>query len=438
MLQNLITGIQGIVDHTMVGHYVGYTGNAAIGVSWQIFLVVVVFVSSLYAGMGILVARFVGAGDPRKVARVVYQAFLTAVLLIAVFFAPIGFFLTPKLLSMVNAVPEVQVEAVNYLRLLFVFSFGIMIFFMLGGALRAAGDAKTPLRLGLMMTVLNIILNVIFIPGLGPIPAMGTAGAALGSVTAATIVGLYGLYLLFTGRLVIRLTRDMSFKPDWRIIGLLLRFGMPTGLQGVVMNLGGIFLIRFVGSLQHSAEAQAAYTVGYVELFAVVTWTALSLLNATSVITGQSLGAGNLERARRVPRVAATMGVVLVGFLGILFLTIPRLLFAAFGMENEEAVRLGVELLAYLSVSGLFLTTALSYTGALQGSGDTRSPLYISIVSQLVIPLGYCAVVQAYYGLTSTDIWTAIVVGHLIRCLLSVARFHQEKWTAIKVDLQET
>ncbi|MFS8638928.1 MAG: MATE family efflux transporter, partial [Gemmatimonadota bacterium] len=78
MLHNLIGGLQGMVDHAMVGHFVGYTGNAAIGVSLQIFLVVVVFISSLYTGMGVLVARFAGAGDEEKVNRTVYQAFITS------------------------------------------------------------------------------------------------------------------------------------------------------------------------------------------------------------------------------------------------------------------------------------------------------------------------------------------------------------------------
>src|SRR5262249_45723167 len=74
MLQNVIAGLQGIIDHVMVGHFVGYTANAAIGVSWQIMLVVIVFISSLFTGMAVLVARFAGANEPEKVNRVVYQA----------------------------------------------------------------------------------------------------------------------------------------------------------------------------------------------------------------------------------------------------------------------------------------------------------------------------------------------------------------------------
>ena len=136
MLQNVIGGFQGIVDHAMVGNYVGYTGNAAIGVSWQIFLVVMVFISSLFTGMGVLVARFAGANDSEKVNRTVYQAFITAAFVAVGILAPIGYFLAPTLLNLVNATPEVAAEALPYIRIMFLFSFGLMVFFMLGGALR--------------------------------------------------------------------------------------------------------------------------------------------------------------------------------------------------------------------------------------------------------------------------------------------------------------
>ena len=180
MLQNAIGGIQGLIDHAMVGHFVGYAGNAAIGVSWQIFLVVYVFMASLFTGMGVLVARFVGKNEPAIVTRVVVQAFLTAAFLALCVLAPLGYVLAPSLLDLVHASAEVRAEALPYIRTMFLFGFGVMVFFMMGGALRAAGDARTPLRLGIWMTVLNVALNVVLIPGLGPVPAFGTLGAALG------------------------------------------------------------------------------------------------------------------------------------------------------------------------------------------------------------------------------------------------------------------
>src|SRR5204862_4233454 len=95
MLTNAIGGLQGMVDHVLVGNLVGYKANAAIGVSWQIFLVVIVFVSSLFTGMSVLVARFAGAGDEEKVNRTVYQAFLTAIFIAVGVMAPIGYFVSP-------------------------------------------------------------------------------------------------------------------------------------------------------------------------------------------------------------------------------------------------------------------------------------------------------------------------------------------------------
>src|SRR6476646_1441006 len=104
MLQNAVAGLQGMVDHILVGNLIGYTANAAIGVSWQIFLVVIVFMASLFTGQAVLVARFVGACQPDKVNRTVYQAFLTAVVMYSVM-GPLGYALAPYLLDMINAAP---------------------------------------------------------------------------------------------------------------------------------------------------------------------------------------------------------------------------------------------------------------------------------------------------------------------------------------------
>ncbi len=436
LLQNMIGGMQGIVDHVMVGQFVGYAGNAAIGVAWQIFLVVIVFISSLFTGMAVLVARFAGAGDHEKVNRTAYQALLTALGLSVLVLAPLGYLLSPSLLGIVHAAPEVQAQALPFLRIMFVFSFGMMVFFMVGGALRSAGDARTPLRLGVAYTLLNITLNVILIPGLGPIPRLGTAGAAIGTATAGGVISLVALYLFFSGRLVVHFHRGMSWTPDWAIIRSLFRFGLPTGFQGVAMNIAGVLLLRFIGSLEQSAQAQAAYAVGYVELFSFITWTSQGLLGATAAVAGQNLGAGRPDRTSAAVRSASRIGLGVAAFIGLLFLAIPRPLLGIFGMHDPVVVRLGTQLLSFLSVSGLFVTVALTYTGGLQGTGDTKSPFYISVVSQIVVPLGLCALFQAMRGLHPADIWLAILLGHMTRCALSVARFRQEKWRDIRVDLE--
>ena len=433
MLTNIIGGLQGVIDHAMVGHYVGFNANAGIGVATQIWIVVIVFMMSVFTGMSVLVSRFVGAGDEEKADRAVYQAFLVATGMSVFIMAPIGYFAAPALLNFVNAAPAVQAEALPYMRIMFVFGAGMMVFFMLGGALRSAGDARTPMVLGIAMTVLNIGLNIVLIRGLGPIPAMGTAGAAWGTVLACTIVGVYSLWKLWSGGWVIRFPRRHGFGPDWGIIRSLFRFGLPTGIQGIAMNIGGVLLLSFIGSLALSAPAQAAYAVSYTQLFSFITWTSVGLMGAAAAIAGQNLGARQPERADAAVHVAARFGVTGAAIIGAFFLFAPRQLLAMFGLDEPVVVEIGVQLLRILSLSGLFIAVALTYTGGLQGTGDTKSPLYISIISQIIVPLGICFVVQQTSTLDPIDIWLAILTGHATRCILSVIRFNQGQWRTIEI-----
>jgi Na+-driven multidrug efflux pump len=158
-------------------------------------------------------------------------------------------------------------------------------------------------------------------------------------------------------------------------------------------------------------------------------------MSAAATIAGQNLGAGRPERVAQGAWVASRIGIGVAAFIGLLFVLIPKYLLAAFGMDDPVVLAISRQLLGYLAVSGFFITVALSFTGALQGTGDTRGPLYISIVSQIGVPLGLCTILQATRGLAASDIWLAIVLGHMTRCGLSVARFKQEKWRTIRVDV---
>jgi Na+-driven multidrug efflux pump len=158
-------------------------------------------------------------------------------------------------------------------------------------------------------------------------------------------------------------------------------------------------------------------------------------MGAAAAVAGQNLGAGNPDRAEAAVHVAARFGFVGAAFVGLFFLFFPRQLLAVFGMNEPIVVEIGVQLLRVLSVSGLLIAVALTYTGGLQGTGDTKGPLYISIVSQIVVPLGICFVVQQVSTLDPIDIWLAILAGHATRCALSMLRFNQGNWRNIAVGI---
>ncbi|MBV9242017.1 MAG: MATE family efflux transporter [Acidobacteria bacterium] len=437
VLTNLVSGMQGWVDQIMVGNLIGVQANAAIGAAFQIFLLVITFIGSVFIGMSVLIARFAGANDHEKVNRSVYQGFLTAAFISLGILAPIGYFASPFLLSIVNAAPDVQHEALPFLRIMFTCSFGMLIYFMMSGALRSAGDAKTPMILGIAMNLLNLGLNVVLIRGLGPIPSFGTAGAAMGTCIASGLVGIYSLYKLYSGTWVVAFPRS-GYAPDWKVIRKLFGFGLPAGIQGIAMNAGGVLMYAFMGGLAQGEATQAVYAVAYSQLFLLVTWSSNALMGASASVTGQNIGAGHPDRANAAPRTAATFGIAGATFVGLFFFFMPRMLLAIFGMKDPAVVEVGVELLRVLAISGFFISVALAYTGGLQGSGDTKSPLYISIISQVVVPLSICFIIKNVSTLQPIHIWLAILAGHMTRAALSVGRFLQGKWRHIVVDIETT
>jgi len=295
--------------------------------------------------------------------------------------------------------------------------------------------AEQPLRQTLLRGFAPLSAVMVLIGGLGPIPAFGTAGAAMGTVTASGLVALFSLWKLWSGAWVVSFPRTHGFGPDWTIIRSLFRFGLPTGIQGIAMNIGGVLMLSFIGSLAQSAAAQAAFSVSYTELFSLVTWTSVGLMGAAAAVAGQNLGAGNPDRADAAVHVAARFGFLGATFVGIFFLFFPRQLLSIFGMNDPVVVGIGVQLLRILSASGLLIAVALTFTGGLQGTGDTKSPLYISIISQIIVPLGICFVIKQTSRLDPIDIWVAILCGHATRCALSIIRFKQGKWRTISVDI---
>jgi hypothetical protein len=206
------------------------------------------------------------------------------------------------------------------------------------------------------------------------VPAFGTVGSAMGTVIASGLVGAYALVRLWGGGWVVRFPRGAALRPDWSVIRALFRFGCPAGVQGIAMNVGGVLMLGFIGSLAQSAGG-AGGVRGVVR----------AALLARHLDVGRAHGRCRHGRRPEPRRGPAGAGGARRGHGGAdrpgrrgghrraLLLT-PRALLAAFGMNEPAVVDLGAQLLRVLSVSGLFVTVALTYTGGLQGTGDTRSP----------------------------------------------------------------
>jgi hypothetical protein len=290
------------------------------------------------------------------------------------------------------------------------------------------------------VTVLNIVLNVILIRGLGPIPALGAVGAAIGTTTASGLVALYALYPLIHGGWVVDVpaTRaaPRSTGDHPRAVPLRAAHGHPGD-----RDEPGRHAAARVHRLARAERGRAGRRTRSRtrELFSLITWTSTGLLGAAAAIAGQNLGAGNPQRAEARRAHGGPLRGRGAAALGLCSSSIRASCSAIFGM-NDPAVRRDRRAAAARAqrVGALHHDSPLTYTGGLQGTGDTKSPLYISIVSQIVIPLGICFVIRQTSQLDPIDIWPRHPGRHVTRCVLSVVRFNQGKWRGIEVDIGAT
>jgi putative MATE family efflux protein len=434
VLLNLVSGINGLVDQVLVGHFVyasNNAANAAIGISWQVFMVVVVFISSLFHGLNVMISRYAGMQDRRGMSNVFYQVFLCSVLVLVGVVAPVGYLIAPLMLNFVHAGDEVGRHALPYLRMLFVCGAPLFLMFLFTGAFQASGDPRTPLKLGVLTTLLKIAISLALIVGL----KMGTMGAALGTAIAPLITVCVAISLILRGKMILHRPDRFGLLPKWSVIESVVRIGVPTGLQGVLLNVGGVLLLKYIGSLDQAPAALAAYTICYSQLFNLVTWTSFGLRAAAGTMMGQNIGAGNPARGKRGVAVAGCMGAGWAMVIGLVYWMIPVQLLALFNAVEEPVVSYGVSLLHILAVSGVLLATTMGLTGGIQGAGYTKAPMYIAFFTQIVILLGVCAIFQATSVLTPQRVWLAILISHGSRMILTYAVFRSGKWAHTKVDL---
>jgi putative MATE family efflux protein len=435
VLANLLQATVGIVDIWMVSR-LGTQATAAVGMSRQLVVVVIISTAGVGIGTRTMVAQFTGAGRQDMVSRVVAQS-IVVMLLLSVVVCTLGVLFGPTLLQLVGADAEITALGAPYIRLFFALCIVMIFNFMFNAMLQGAGDMKTPLAIMAFINVIHLFLNYVFIYGMGPFPAMGVTGAALGTMTARFVGAMLGLGVLFSGRFAVKLAWGTSFRPDWELIRRLLRIGIPVAIQNTVRtlaNIGFLWVVTnsAVAGLGRQANV-AAYTVGLQsEAFSFMPAMALSIVATTLV--GQAQGAGDSREAERRGWMTGLIGAAAMSTVGVvLFVFAPQII----ALFNEAGDPLVAEAgIAYLRINAIvepFLALSLVMRGALDGAGDTKPPLYYTIIAQWLVRLPLSYVVVIVLGVGVTGAWYALAISTVIQGVLTAYRFRSNKWKTIRV-----
>ncbi|MGE5587836.1 MAG: MATE family efflux transporter [Clostridia bacterium] len=420
-----------VVDMAMVGR-LGASAIAAVGLSMQpLFLGQGVFMG-LSVGTTALVARFTGAGDRRMAARTNHQSFLVSMVLALVMC--VGAYMYARdIVSLMGAEPDVIALGTSYLRYLIPGFAALLATMTVGGALRGAGDTTTPMKINVLVNLVNVIGNYMLIFGHLGCPALGVDGAAI-ATTASRIVGgaLFVWAAWRRGSPIAPQGRQRladHLKIDTALVGRVLRVGVPAILERLVISSGMLVYIREVAGL--GTVVYAAHNVAN-NAESLSFMPGLAFATAATALVGQGLGAGKPDAAERSTKEALKLGLAVMGAMAVVFLTVPQYLMMIY-TSDPEIIRLGSIALRVISFAQIPMGAAFIYSGALRGAGDTRSVLYVTVFAVWVVRLSATYLLVTVGGLGLFGAWLAMVADWLVRGGYVWHRFRAGGWKPLQV-----
>ncbi len=429
-------------DRLLTGHYLETPHLAAITLMAYVLWLVWGLFSVVAIGATAMVARFVGAGDWAAARHVTHQAFVVGALV--AFFVTIGGMAYADRVAVAMQLSGESAELATTYLMCVLPVVPLMMLQTVGVAcLRGAGDMVSGLVIMSIVNVVNVVASWSLVLGLGPLPAMGWRGIALGTATGFVVGGVLVAALLLHGRWGLKLAVRRLW-PDRQLIRRLLRIGLPGGadmLSIIGCQLWFVSLINRLGTLAVAAHGVALC----VESLAFLPGSAFQM--AATTMVGQTLGAGDPRRASRSALMALLCGGGLMIVAAAVIFTragpLARLFVRA---EHVHVAELAVPLLRTVSLAIPALAVTMILNGSLRGAGDTRWPLAFSLLGLLGvrIPLAYWLANDAVYlplanvtiagwGLGVVGAWYAMAADLHVRALLVAGRFLHGGWQRVEV-----
>ncbi len=422
----LLSNLQSVVDLFWVGR-LGSDAVASVAIAGTILMILFPLLMGLSTGTVALVARAAGSqrwGDAGEAAS--QSIILSAVL--GLLTAAVGWYFSDALFRLLGAEPAVIAHGVGYLRVFLLGSFTGFILFTGNAALQGAGDTMRPMYLMILSNILNIVLDPLFIFGLGPFPRMGVSGAALASVLSQTVAAVAAIHLMFSGKtpLAVRFSQwKLNLPLAWR----LLRIGIPGSGMMLSRSLMSAVLMRVVAD--HGTAAVAAYGTG-IRFHMLILMPAFAIGGAAATMVGQNLGAGKPQRAHHAAWLAAGIDSLIMVFSAVLLMYFATPLIRLFNAD-PKVVAIGAQYLVIVSPFYVFAAIGIVLSRALNGAGDTVAPMIITILSLWGLQVPLAVGLSKLWHPATHGIWWAIAIAMVVNGLLTAAWFQTGRWRHKKV-----
>lgn len=400
---------------------------ATVGLTESVLFIIYSIAVGFSMAVTAFVARRVGEKEFKRAGDAAFQAIFLAIV-VSVILGLAGFIYAEDVLRLMGGEEALISEGAGYAQIMYAGNMSIILLFLINAIFRGAGDPSIAMRSLWIANGLNIILDPLLIFGIGFFPEMGVMGAAVATTLGRSIGVLYQLYHLLSGSSVVRITMDNIVLRVKTIVEMI-KVSAGGISQFLIESASWIFLVRVISTF--GSEALAGYTIA----FRVIVFTLLpswGMANAAATLVGQNLGAKQPERAATsVWRTAKYNALFLVTVSLIFFLFAQPIL--SFFTDEPEVKRIGISALEIICLGYIFFSYGMVISQAFNGAGDTRTPMWISLVVFwfIQIPLAYWLSIELNWQ--SNGVFYSIAIAHSLYATVSILLFRKGKWKLIQV-----
>lgn len=426
--ENFFQTLLGFVDTLFVSR-IGLAEVSAVGVTNAILAIYFAVFMAIGVAVNVYVANNLGAGKIERARHIAQQAIILSVL-IGVLFGIVTLFFAKPLLLLMGIDNEVLQAGSIYFKIVGIPSVVMALMFTLSSILRGTGDTKSPMKVSIVVNIVNIVLDYLMIFGFWMIPGLGIVGAALATVIAR-VVGTILLVNYIRKTDVIAFRKDF-WKPDLEHQIELMNLGSPAAIERLVMRAGQIVYFGFIVVLGTNTFA-AHQIAGNLEIFSYML--AYGFATAATILVGRNMGAGDYESAKEYAKLSTYLAMGFMSLFGILLFFFGGWAGSLFTDDQQVINDIDIAL-KIAAIFQPFLAVVLVLTGGFQGANNTKFPMYLTTVGMWVIRTGavYLLAIQLEMGIAG--VWIAIGLDIVFKAIVLWFQFSKDRWIVLKSEPQ--
>ena len=388
LLGNVFQQLYNTVDSVIVGNYIGGDALAAVGTSGPIINLLVGLFMGIATGAGVVIARYFGAQDSEAVHDAVHTT-LAATFLGGLFLTVVGVLLSPAVVRLIGVPENIMSDSIDYLRIYFGGIIAMMTYNMGAGILRAVGDSKTPLYFLIISSIINIILDMLFVI----IFDMGVAGVAWATLIAQAVSATLIIITLCRVNTSYHVTLS-HIRIKLSYLKEIIRIGLPSGLQNAIISMSNIVVQSYINSFGSAAIAGYS-TYGKVDAFALMPVMSLSM--AITTFTSQNIGAREFDRVRKGVKTGLLMSCGTAFVLTSLVVVFARTLLGIF-TDDQQIIEYGLLTMTYQAPFYLVLGLNNTLAGILRGAGKASVPSLIMAANMCGVRILWLSILMPIFN----------------------------------------